>query len=73
MQEMAERAGVNPNSDYYGAFVATYMMAADNLLDKSKQFDKNESERSTEANKILDSISIVNEQVPEDAGVPGAS
>lgn len=72
MQEMAERAGVDTNSDDYGAFVATYMMAADNLLDKSKQFAKNESERNTEANKILNSISIVNEQVLEDAGVPGA-
>lgn len=70
MQEMAERAGVDTNSDDYGAFVATYMMAADNLLDKSKQFAKNESERNTEANKILNSISIVNEQVLEDAGVP---
>ena len=72
MQEMAERAGVDTNSDDYGAFVATYMMAADNLLDKSKQFAKNESERNTEANKILNSISIVNEQVLEDAGVPRA-
>lgn len=72
MQEMAERAGVDTNSDDYGAFVATYMMAADNLLDKSKQFAKNESERNTEANKILDSISIINEQVLEDAGVPRA-
>lgn len=70
MQEMAERAGVDTNSDDYGAFVATYMMAADNLLDKSKQFAKNESERNTEANKILNSI--VNEQVLEDAGVPRA-
>lgn len=73
MQEMAERAGVDTNSDDYGAFVATYMMAADNLLDKSKQFAKNESERNTEANKILNSISIINEQVLEDAGVPRAS
>lgn len=72
MQEMAERAGVDTNSDDYGAFVATYMMAADNLLDKSKQFAKNESERNAEANKILNSISIVNEQVLEDAGVPRA-
>lgn len=72
MQEMAERAGVDTNSDDYGAFVATYMMAVDNLLDKSKQFAKNESERNTEANKILNSISIVNEQVLEDAGVPRA-
>lgn len=72
MQEMAERAGVDTNSDDYGAFVATYMMATDNLLDKSKQFAKNESERNTEANKILNSISIVNEQVLEDAGVPRA-
>lgn len=72
MQEMAERAGVDTNSDDYGAFVATYMMAADNLLDKSKQFAKNESERNTEANKILNSISIINEQVLEDAGVPRA-
>lgn len=72
MQEMAERAGVDTNSDDYGAFVATYMMAADNLLDKSKQFAKNESERNTEANKILNSIGIVNEQVLEDAGVPRA-
>lgn len=72
MQEMAERAGVDTNSDDYGAFVATYMMAADNLLDKSKQFAKNESERNTEANKILNSISIVNEQILEDAGVPRA-
>lgn len=72
MQEMAERAGVDTNSDDYGAFVATYMMAADNLLDKSKQFAKNESERNTEANKILNSISIVNEQVLEDDGVPRA-
>lgn len=72
MQEMAERAGVDTNSDDYGAFVATYMMAADNLLDKSKQFAKNESERNTEANKILNSISIVNKQVLEDAGVPRA-
>lgn len=72
MQEMAERAGVDTNSDDYGAFVATYMMAADNFLDKSKQFAKNESERNTEANKILNSISIVNEQVLEDAGVPRA-
>ncbi len=72
MQEMAERAGVDTNSDDYGAFVATYMMAIDNLLDKSKQFAKNESERNTEANKILNSISIVNEQVLEDAGVPRA-
>lgn len=72
MQEMAERAGVDTNSDDYGAFVATYMMAADNLLDKSKQFAKNESERNTEANKILNNISIVNEQVLEDAGVPRA-
>lgn len=72
MQEMAERAGVDTNSDDYGAFVATYMMAADNLLDKSKQFAKNESERNTEANKILNSISIVNEQVLEDAGIPRA-
>lgn len=71
MQEMAERAGVDTNSDDYGAFVATYMMAADNLLDKTKQFSKNESERNAEANKILNSISIVNEQVLEDAGVPG--
>ena len=70
MQEMAERAGVDTNSDDYGAFVATYMMAADNLLDKTKQFSKNESERNAEANKILNSISIVNEQVLEDAGVP---
>ena len=70
MQEMAERAGVDTNSDDYGAFVATYMMAADNLLDKSKQFAKNENERNAEAHKILDSISIINEQVPEDAGVP---
>lgn len=70
MQEMAERAGVDTNSDDYGAFVATYMMAADNLLDKSKQFAKNENERNTEANKILNSI--VNEQVLEDAGVPRA-
>lgn len=72
MQEMAERAGVDTNSDDYGAFVATYMMAADNLLDKSKQFAKNESERNTEANKILNSISIINEQVLEDAGIPRA-
>lgn len=72
MQEMAERAGVDTNSDDYGAFVATYMMAADNLLDKTKQFSKNESERNAEANKILNSISIVNEQVLEDAGVPRA-
>ena len=72
MREMAERAGVDTNSDDYGAFVATYMMAADNLLDKSKQFAKNESERNAEANKILNSISIVNEQVLEDAGVPRA-
>ena len=72
MQEMAERAEVDTNSDDYGAFVATYMMAADNLLDKSEQFAKNESERNTEANKILNSISIVNEQVLEDAGVPRA-
>lgn len=72
MQEIAERAGVDTNSDDYGAFVATYMMAADNLLDKSKQFAKNESERNTEANKILNSISIVNEQVLEDAGTPRA-
>lgn len=72
MQEMAERAGVDTNSDDYGAFVATYMMATDNLLDKSKQFAKNESERNAEANKILNSISIVNEQVLEDAGVPRA-
>lgn len=72
MQEMAERAGVDTNSDDYGAFVATYMMAADNLLDKSKQFAKNESERNAEANKILNSISIVNEQVLEDAGVSRA-
>jgi hypothetical protein len=72
MQEMAERAGVDTNSDDYGAFVATYMMAADNLLDKSKQFAKNESERNTEANKILNNISIVNEQVLEDAGIPRA-
>lgn len=70
MQEMAERAGVDTNSDDYGAFVATYIMAAENLLDKSKQFDKNESERNAEANKILDSISIINEQVLEDAGIP---
>lgn len=70
MQEMAERAGVDTNSDDYGAFVATYMMVADNLLDKTKQFSKNESERNAEANKILNSISIVNEQVLEDAGVP---
>lgn len=62
MQEMAERAGVDTNSDDYGAFVATYMMAVDNLLDKSKQFAKNESERDAEANKILNSISIINEQ-----------
>ena len=72
MQEMSERAGVDTNSDDYGAFVATYMMAADNLLDKTKQFSKNESERNAEANKILNSISIVNEQVLEDAGVPRA-
>lgn len=72
MQEMAERAGVDTNSDDYGAFVATYVMAADNLLDKTKQFSKNESERNAEANKILNSISIVNEQVLEDAGVPRA-
>lgn len=72
MQEMAERAGVDTNSDDYGAFVATYMMAVDNLLDKTKQFSKNESERNAEADKILDSISIVNEQVPEDAGTPRA-
>lgn len=72
MQEMAERAGVDTNSDDYGAFVATYMMAADNLLDKTKQFSKNESERNAEANKILNSISIVNEQVLEDAGIPRA-
>ena len=72
MQEMAERAGVDTNSDDYGAFVATYMMAADNLLDKSKQFAKNESERNAEAHKILNSISVVNEQVLEDAGVPRA-
>lgn len=72
IQEMAERAGVDTNSDDYGAFVATYMMAADNLLDKTKQFSKNESERNAEANKILNSISIVNEQVLEDAGVPRA-
>lgn len=70
MQEMAERAGVDTNSDDYGAFVATYMMAVDNLLDKTKQFSKNESERNAEANKILNSISVVNEQVLEDAGVP---
>lgn len=70
MQEMAERAGVDTNSDDYGAFIATYMMAADNLLDKTKQFSKNESERNAEANKILNSISIINEQVLEDAGVP---
>ena len=70
MQEMAERAGVDTNSDDYGAFVATYMMAADNLLDKSKQFAKNESERNAEANKILNSI--VSEQILEDAGVPRA-
>ena len=70
MQEMAERAGVDTNSDDYGAFVATYMMAADNLLDKSKQFAKNESERDAEANKILNSISIINEQVLEDADAP---
>lgn len=69
IQEMAERAGVDTNSDDYGAFVATYMMAVDNLLDKTKQFSKNESERNAEANKILNSISI-NEQVLEDAGVP---
>lgn len=72
MQEMAERAGVDTNSDDYGAFVATYMMAVDNLLDKSKQFAKNESERNTEANKILNSVSIINEQVLEDAGIPRA-
>lgn len=72
IQEMAERAGVDTNSDDYGAFVATYMMAADNLLDKSRQFAKNESERNTEANKILNSISIISEQVLEDAGVPRA-
>lgn len=72
MQEMAERAGVDTNSDDYGAFVATYMMAADNLLDKTKQFAKNESERNNEANKILNSISIINEQVLEDAGIPRA-
>lgn len=72
MQEMAERAGVDTNSDDYGAFVATYMMAADNLLDKTKQFSKNESERNAEANKILNSIGIVNEQVLEDDGVPRA-
>lgn len=72
MQEMAERAGVDTNSDDYGAFVATYMMAADNLLDKTKQFSKNESERNAEANKILNSISIINEQVLEDAGIPRA-
>lgn len=70
MQEIAERAGVDTNSDDYGAFIATYMMAADNLLDKTKQFSKNESERNAEANKILNSISIVNEQVLEDAGIP---
>lgn len=72
MQEMAERAGVDTNSDDYGAFVATYMMAVDNLLDKTKQFSENESERNAEANKILNSISIVNEQVLEDADVPRA-
>nr|DAF73514.1 MAG TPA: hypothetical protein [Caudoviricetes sp.] len=58
MQEMAERAGVDTNSDDYGAFVATYMMATDNLLDKTKQFSKNESERNAEANKILNSITV---------------
>lgn len=73
MQEMAERAGVDTNSDDYGAFVATYMMAVDNLLDKTKQFSKNESERNAEANKILDSISIINEQVLEDDGTPRVS
>lgn len=72
MQEMAERAGVDTNSDDYGAFVATYMMATDNLLDKTKQFSKNESERNAEANKILNSITVTDQQVLEDAGVPRA-
>lgn len=72
IQEMAERAGVDTNSDDYGAFVATYMMAVDNLLDKTEQFSKNESERNAEANKILNSIRIIDEQVLEDAGVPRA-
>lgn len=72
MQEMAERAGVDTNSDDYGAFVATYMMATDNLLDKTKQFSKNESERNAEANKILSSITVTDQQVLEDAGVPRA-
>lgn len=72
MQEMAEHAGVDTNSDDYGAFVATYMMATDNLLDKTKQFSKNESERNAEANKILNSITVTDQQVLEDAGVPRA-
>lgn len=72
MQEMAERAGVDTNSDDYGAFVATYMMATDNLLDKTKQFSKNESERNAEANKILNSITVTDQQVLEDGGVPRA-
>lgn len=68
MRQMAERADVNTKSKDYNAFVATYMMAYDNFMDKSKEFAKNEHARNVEANKILSGL--INDQILEDAGIP---
>lgn len=70
MHQMAERADVDTKSKDYNAFVATYMMAYDNFMDKSKEFAKNEHARNVEANKILSGL--ISDQTLEDAGIPEA-